>query len=45
MKIMQFKKFRKKPRKLSFIERAYYLPKTYRYIESFLENYNKAYDY
>jgi hypothetical protein len=42
---MENKNVKKKASKLSFIERAHYIPKTYRYVESFLESRNKVYDY
>ncbi len=40
---MGYKTVKRKTRKPSFIERAQYIPKTYRYLESFFDNNNRAY--
>ena len=40
---MEYKTAKRKTSKPSFIERAQRIPKTYRYIESFLESENKVY--
>jgi len=37
---MVYKTAKNKTSKLSFLERAQYIPKTYRYLESFLESKN-----
>jgi hypothetical protein len=41
---MGYNTVKKKNNKLSFIERAQYIPKTYRYLESFFVNMNNVYD-
>ena len=41
---MVYKTVKRKTSKLSFIERAQHIPKTYRYLESFLESNNKVFD-
>lgn len=41
---MGYKTVKKKNNKLSYIERAHYIPKTYRYLESFFESINNVYD-
>jgi len=41
---MEYKTVKKKNQKLLFFERAQYVPKTYRYLETFFENINNVYD-
>ncbi len=40
---MDYKTAKRKTSKPSFIERAQYIPKTYRYLESFFESNNRVY--
>ncbi len=41
---MVYKTVKRKNSKLSFLERAQYIPKTYRYLDSFFESNNKVFD-
>lgn len=41
---MGYKTVKRKTKKRSFIERAQYLPRTYKYLESFFESMDKAYN-
>lgn len=41
---MEFKSVNKKSKNRSFVERAHYIPETYKFIESFLDSRTKAYE-
>ena len=41
---MAYKTDKKKTSNRSFSERMHYIPKTYRYLESFFESMNKAFE-